>query len=670
LQVRRFFVARFPRIKKRSLLAVLGIAILLLVVVGIFFQILPGPGTLPRFFESKASPVTLHPLADAVNSITVPMNRPLIADFLHAPALDYTPLSIRFLDLSRGSPATWDWDFGDGTTGSLQDQVHVYQNPGLYNVTLRITRPDGSARAFTVNDVLGNTSPEPRQVLVDTLRPGMLEKGAYATFVSTDGNSYCTFNGNHIALPNGSVVKIRTNTDGDGMITIRQGNLLKFSVPDATLYVNGSQLVQGSSGDCSIPSARYFSTNFTYTVVPAKGDVRQVSINGEKILAGVENSRILVMHESDDHDADLTLDTDPAFFEGSAAQFTITPAVIAGFTTHSPHEGDAPLNISFEDQSAGNPTTWDWDFGDGTRSTGQNPVHQYVTPGAYTVTLAVSRGDLSDSVVEKNFVVATPPRLVATFSAYPLEGVVPLVVRFTDNSTGSPWMWNWNFWDVATGTPLSSSQQNPVVTFTEPGTYDVWLAVNNIYGSSDLMRPQYITITDPYRYPDTQLQVQTGKQGYIEKDSCIQFIVRDTPATISINGGYRELPKGSLIRIEALSNQKGDIYIDKGQLLKFSLPDASLYIDGDLVTAGRIDSIYVPYMSDFRTALSYYLQPASSWTTVMENGYQVLGDWDNAWIRFSNIGMNAGDNLRLTVSDNSTLIDGADNQTVHDWIVQ
>jgi PKD repeat protein len=217
---------------------------------------------------------------------------------------------------------------------------------------------------------------------------------------------------------------------------------------------------------------------------------------------------------------------------------------------------------------------------------------------------------------------------------------------------------------------VSSSQQNPVITFTKPGNYNVWLSVNNIYGSSDLLRPQYITITDPYKFPATMLRVQTGKQGYIEKDSCIQFIVTDTPASISINGGYRELPKGSIVRIEAMNNQKGDIYMDRGQMLKFSLPDAAVYIDGDLVAVGRIDSIYVPYLSDFRTGLSYYLEPASSWTTVTENGYRVLGDWDNAWIRFSNIGMNSDGSLRLTVSDNSTLIDGAVNQTVHDWVIE
>ena len=516
-------MARFPKVKKRSVLAILGIAILLLIAAGIFFHILPGPGMVVRFFEPKASPETLHPLADTVNALTVPMNSPLIADFLHAPVSEYTPLTIRFLDMSRGAPASLEWDFGDGTNASSQDEVHEYRQAGLYNVTLHVARPDGAVRAVTVNDVLGVARPEPQQVLVDTLRQGTLKKGAYVTFLSTTADWYCTINGNRIALPNGSVVKLRTNADGDGMMSIRQGNLLKFSAPDATLYVNGSQVAQGSSGDCNLPSFRYFSTNFTYTVVPTKGDVRQVAINGQKILAGVENSRIILIHDSDDHNADMTLVTTPGFFEGSAAQLAITPAVVADFTTFSPHVGDAPLNITFEDESAGDPITWAWDFGDGARSGEQNPTHRYMTPGAYTVTLTASRGDLSDTFTQKDLIVATPPRLVANFSAFPLMGVIPLVVRFTDNSTGSPWMWNWNIWDEENATPSFSSQQNPVVTFTEPGTYNIWLSVNNIYGSSDLLRPQYITVTDPYRFPATNSRSRPERRG----------ISRKTPASSS-----------------------------------------------------------------------------------------------------------------------------------------
>lgn len=52
--------------------------------------------------------------------------------------------------------------------------------------------------------------------------------------------------------------------------------------------------------------------------------------------------------------------------------------------------GTAPYTLNLTDLSSGNPDTWQWDFGDGTGSTLQNPVHNYTLPGQYTVKLSVS----------------------------------------------------------------------------------------------------------------------------------------------------------------------------------------------------------------------------------------------------------------------------------------
>ena len=46
--------------------------------------------------------------------------------------------------------------------------------------------------------------------------------------------------------------------------------------------------------------------------------------------------------------------------------------------------------IAFKDESQGTISSWKWDFGDGTNSTDQNPIHQYQKPGAYTVILDVT----------------------------------------------------------------------------------------------------------------------------------------------------------------------------------------------------------------------------------------------------------------------------------------
>jgi hypothetical protein len=125
-----------------------------------------------------------------------------------------------------------------------------------------------------------------------------------------------------------------------------------------------------------------------------------------------------------------------------------------------------------------------------------------------------------------------------------------------------------------------------------------------------------------------------------------------------------------VVRLDAVSDQQGEIYIDRGEIMKFSFPDIALYENGELVTVGPVDSIYIPSHSDFKTALSYYLVPNSAYTYVAVNGFDVLGDLDNAWIRISNLGMNTGGTLRLTSSSNSTYIEGSMNQTVHDWVIK
>ncbi len=56
------------------------------------------------------------------------------------------------------------------------------------------------------------------------------------------------------------------------------------------------------------------------------------------------------------------------------------------------------LTVVFRDTSTGNPTRWRWDFGDGTRSSQQNPTKGYSREGTYIVTLTASNADSSDSV--------------------------------------------------------------------------------------------------------------------------------------------------------------------------------------------------------------------------------------------------------------------------------
>ena len=59
--------------------------------------------------------------------------------------------------------------------------------------------------------------------------------------------------------------------------------------------------------------------------------------------------------------------------------------------------GYAPLSVQFTDLSK-DATGWNWDFGDGTTSTEQNPAHVYSLADTYNVSLTVNNSNGTDSV--------------------------------------------------------------------------------------------------------------------------------------------------------------------------------------------------------------------------------------------------------------------------------
>lgn len=73
--------------------------------------------------------------------------------------------------------------------------------------------------------------------------------------------------------------------------------------------------------------------------------------------------------------------------------------------------GPIPLTVVFTDTSTGVPTNWLWDFGDGSVSDVQHPVHEYTVVGIYTVSLRVF---VSTGVILSNGTRSNPRRRIAT----------------------------------------------------------------------------------------------------------------------------------------------------------------------------------------------------------------------------------------------------------------
>ncbi len=54
-----------------------------------------------------------------------------------------SPITVQFTDQSTLSTSSWDWDFGDGGTSTIQNPTHTYTNPGVYDVSLTINTTYG-----------------------------------------------------------------------------------------------------------------------------------------------------------------------------------------------------------------------------------------------------------------------------------------------------------------------------------------------------------------------------------------------------------------------------------------------------------------------------------------------------------------------------------------------
>ncbi len=90
------------------------------------------------------------------------------------------------------------------------------------------------------------------------------------------------------------------------------------------------------------------------------------------------------------------------------------------------------------------------------------------------------------------FAAVVAPR--ALFSASPTFGTVPLTVSFTDTSEGTPTEWVWDF--DGNGT-IDSREQNPVFTYTRPGSYTIKLIVRRENLGDEESRFNFIVVNPP-----------------------------------------------------------------------------------------------------------------------------------------------------------------------------
>ena len=423
------------------------------------------------------------------NYITV-IEPPPVASFMASPTSGLKPLTVVFTDTSNGVTSSWAWTFGDGGTSATQNPSHQYNTAGVYTVSLRVTGPGGSSILTRTNYI---TVTEPPPVANFTANPTSGLRPLLVVFTDTSSG----------------VISSWSWTFGDGGTSSVQNPNHQYTLAGV---FTASLRVTGPGGSSILTLTNYITVTepppvANFTASPTSG-LKPLTVIFADTSTGTISSWVWAFG-----DGGTSGVQNPSHQYTSAGVFTVSlqvtgpggssiltrtnyiavtePPPVANFTA-TPTNGLKPLTVAFTDTSTGLISSWAWMFGDGSTSSVQNPSHQYLSAGVFSVTLQVSGPGGASFLTRTNYITVTEPPPTANFVANPTSGLKPLTVAFTDTSTGAISAWTWTFGDSST-----SATQNPSHQYNTAGVYTVSLRVTGPGGSSILTHTNFITVIEP-----------------------------------------------------------------------------------------------------------------------------------------------------------------------------
>jgi parallel beta-helix repeat protein len=300
---------------------------------------------------------------------------------------------VYFQDTSANAPSNWTWEFGDGTVGyGRQPTPHVYTNPGDYTVVLTARNEAGGNSTQQVIHV--------RELTVQALFSVDIDDGYAPLVVHFTDHSVITahlenatwhweFGDGAVSEDRNPIHTYNVGRDVPYQVNLTVSNGLDTAVMtyDITIYASDSPVVDFVGNprvgtDIVIVQFTDLSTNTpTNWTWDLDGDGDIDSYEQNPTFQYGYGSYDVTLNASNEFG--WTILTKPEYIVVSA----ISPE--AGFVSDVT-DGGAPLIVHFTDTSLNHPLEWRWDFGDGTTSDEQNPVHTFNDIGTYQVKLNVT----------------------------------------------------------------------------------------------------------------------------------------------------------------------------------------------------------------------------------------------------------------------------------------
>ena len=467
------------------------------------------------------------------NYISVTTPPPLTADFAASATSGAAPLTVSFTNLST-SATNYAWDFGDGHTSAAVNPSNIYSDAGSYTVMLAAVGSEGTNILVRTNYIVVTNAPP---LIVAQPQNQTVSAGASATFnVTATGTPPLAFqwrfNGTNIAAATDSTY-VRSNVQladsGAYSVVVSNGfgpaavssNAILALILDA-IPVTGSPYTQdfnsmGPSGTTTPPgwyvgtgTAAISGTNVT----PGTGSA---NVGGNYNFGSSGSSdRALGSLAS----ASTQRDTEARFINVSGALITSFTINYSGEEWRVGGNGSANNDlvlqystdgISFTPMGAQFNFNTPVDSGTAAALDGNAAANRLTgIGGTYTPAASLTNGQrfylrwadvdnpsadnamaVDDFIISFTLTNPPPPALVADFTAAPTSGLAPLIVSFSNLSSGAT-SYAWDFGDGNTSTAAS-----PANTYTNPGSYTVSLTAIGPGSTNILTRPNYVLVTNP-----------------------------------------------------------------------------------------------------------------------------------------------------------------------------
>lgn len=413
----------------------------------------------------------------------------LKADFTSSVVSGCTPVVVQFKDASAGAPTSYYWDFGNGSTSSLQNPGAIYKNPGFYTVKLIIKDGAGQDSVTKANYITVYAKP-----IVDFSATPMA--GCSPLPVQFNDNS----------TPASGTITQWSWDFGDGQVSNGQNPLHIYTTVDTF----GVSLRVTNSFGCTnfIQKNSFINVNgvinldFDYTYTNACTPPTKVTFGSSN------NTSTPLTYQWDFGDGGASSQQNPVYTYKANGQYSVTliastdqgckdtitksisiGTVLANFIL--PPGGCANQVVLFRDSSSPAPVFDKWDFGDGKTANSLNPYHTFSTTGSFNVKLVANFGSCTDSIT-KIFTVTDKPTPSFTSTGNRSTCTLPSTIQF-NNTSANAVSYRWDFGDGG-----KSTLQNPVHNYTTAGFYNVTLIAINSNGCGDtIIMPKYVQLGPP-----------------------------------------------------------------------------------------------------------------------------------------------------------------------------